>query len=293
MALKLITAEERLQEHQNKDTIVIFGVAGIGKTSLIRTLPPHKKPLVLDMEAGLKSVQDCDFTSISVRTWIELAEIGCLIAGPDLTAPALGLMSEEHCAAVLKNYNGAIDLSPFRTLFMDSITEMSRMCAAWAKTQPDAWVIKDGQATPNNFGYFGLISREMIRFLKHMQRAPGLDVIFVGILEKVTDDFGRTIFQPQLEGAKTARELPGIVNQVIYYDFFDFDQTGTPTHAPSTGAHRAMVCKSPNPFGFQAKDRSGLLDMMEPPDLGKLFQKLNPARTQPNVVTLPQPATGT
>ena len=44
---------------------------------------------------------------------------------------------------------------------------------------------------------------------------PGRTVIFVGILEKVIDDMNRAIWQPQMEGGKAARELPGIVDQVM------------------------------------------------------------------------------
>ena len=43
-------------------------------------------------------------------------------------------------------------------------------------------------------------------------------MIFVGILERVTDDFGRVTWQPQMEGGKAARELPGIVDQVITHE---------------------------------------------------------------------------
>ena len=38
---------------------------------------------------------------------------------------------------------------------------------------------------------------------------------------------------------------------------------------------RRFVCRSGNPFGLPAKDRSGRLDMTEPPDLGALLTKIN------------------
>jgi hypothetical protein len=37
---------------------------------------------------------------------------------------------------------------------------------------------------------------------------------------------------------------------------------------------RAFVCTEPNPWRLPAKDRSGRLDQVEPPDLGKLLNKL-------------------
>jgi hypothetical protein len=37
---------------------------------------------------------------------------------------------------------------------------------------------------------------------------------------------------------------------------------------------RAFVCSNPNFWNYPAKDRSGRLEPIEPPDLGKLLAKL-------------------
>ena len=57
MALRIITADERLAEANLKTTAVILGPSGVGKTTLLKTLP-DATTLCLDLEAGLKSVQD-------------------------------------------------------------------------------------------------------------------------------------------------------------------------------------------------------------------------------------------
>ena len=46
-------------------------------------------------------------------------------------------------------------------------------------------------------------------------------------------------------------------------------------------AERRLVCKAGNPYGLPAKDRSGRLDMTEPPDLGRLLAKINTAVAAP------------
>ena len=46
-------------------------------------------------------------------------------------------------------------------------------------------------------------------------------------------------------------------------------------HDPERGEHRRLVCRAGNPFGLPAKDRSGRLDVTEPPDLGALLSKIN------------------
>ena len=71
---------------------------------------------------------------------------------------------------------------------------------AWAKTRPEAFSEKTGK--PDTRGAYGLLAREVIGLLKHLQHAPGKTVIFVGILERVTDEFNRVTWQPQMEGGK-------------------------------------------------------------------------------------------
>ena len=56
---------------------------------------------------------------------------------------------------------------------------------------------------------------------------PGKTVIFVGVLEKVTDDLNATTWQPQMEGSKAGRELPGLVDQVISMHLFSRDADGS------------------------------------------------------------------
>jgi hypothetical protein len=102
----------------------------------------------------------------------------------------------------------------------------------------------------------------------HLQQARAVNVVFLGVLETVTDDYNRTEHRLQLEGARTSRELPAVVDQVITYTWVDFgDGAGAAT--------RAFVCTSPNPWQFPAKDRSGRLDQIEQPDLVKLLAKLS------------------
>ena len=48
-------------------------------------------------------------------------------------------------------------------------------------------------------------------------------MIFVGVLEKVTDEFNVVSWQPQMEGSKAGRELPSIVDQLISLHMFSRD----------------------------------------------------------------------
>jgi hypothetical protein len=81
-----------------------------------------------------------------------------------------------------------------------------------------------------------------------------------------------------MEGAKTGRELPGIVDEIIIMNFVDLGDGEPPL--------RSFICTSPNPWNFPAKDRSGRLDQIEEPHLGKLIAKLTDRGGQRKAFTI-------
>jgi hypothetical protein len=114
----------------------------------------------------------------------------------------------------------------------------------------------------------------VIHALKHLQHAAGKTVIYVGVLEKHVDDFGTISWRPQMEGSRAARELPGIVDEVISMHLFARDTAGGFV-LDEKASERRLVCRAGNPYGLPAKDRSGRLEVTEPPDLGALLAKIN------------------
>ena len=272
MSLRIITADQRLAEANGKTTIALFGPSGVGKTSQLRTLPAEET-LCIDLEAGLKSVQGWPGDSISIRTFADAVDIACLIGGIDPAAPAEGFFSEAHHHYLSETYPDlAARIAGKRIVFVDSITDLTRQAMAWALAGLGYTYLLSGKADTR--GAFGLLAREVIALLKHLQHAPGKTVIFVGILERVTDEFNREHWQPQMEGGKAGRELPGIVDQVVSMSLFEPDGDGW-RHEPVKGQVRRLVCRAGNPFGLPAKDRSGRLDVTEPADLGALLAKIN------------------
>lgn len=114
-------------------------------------------------------------------------------------------------------------------------------------------------------GAYGLHGREMIAWLTHLQHTRGKNVWFVGILDEKLDDFNRKVFVPQIDGSKTGLELPGIVDQVI---------TMAEIKGEDGQLQRGFVCQTLNPWGYPAKDRSGRLELLEVPHLGRLMDKI-------------------
>lgn len=273
MPLRIVTADDRLSAAANKTTMVIVGESGAGKTTLAKALP-EAETLFLDLEAGMKSIQDWRGDSIPIRCFEDMIVIASLIGGPNPAAPPAAFFSNEHYAHYAAQHPELVALLARKSIiFVDSITDLTRQAMVWAKKQPEAFSEKTGK--PDTRGAYGLLGREVIGLLKHLQHAPGKTVILVGILERHTDEFGRVTWQPQMEGGKAGRELPGIVDQVVTLALFARDAEGALVFDPQRGTERRLVCTAGNRFGLPAKDRSGRLDETEPPDLRALLQKIN------------------
>ncbi|MFA9231838.1 MAG: ATP-binding protein [Microgenomates group bacterium] len=256
---------------------VILGPSGIGKTTLLKTLDA-KTTLFFDLEAGDLAVEGWPGDTIRPRTWEDCRTLAALIAGANPALRPDQPYSQAHYNHV--NAGGLAEgFEKYESIFIDSITVAGRLCFQWAQGQPEAMSEKTGK--PDTRGAYGLHGREMLSWLSQLQQARTRSVVFVGILEQKTDDYGRSSWVPQIEGSKVGRELPGIVDQVITYQELQTDDGVK---------FRGLVCTSPNSWGYPAKDRSGRLDQIEEPHLGKLLAKIK-AGQRKDVLTTELPAT--
>jgi hypothetical protein len=229
--LKIITADERLSQDKGVKALIV-GPAGVGKTSLLRTLNPETT-LFVDLEAGDLAVQDVQVDSLRPRTWDECRDIAAYLGGPNPALPPTAAYSQAHYDSVCEQMGEPGGLDKYETIFVDSITVAGRLCFKWCEQQPES-VTDRGKKDVR--GTYGLMGREMINWLTHLQHTRGKNVIFVGILEKQVDEFNATHWELQIEGSKTGKELPGIVDQIATMNFIDFGD-GNPV--------RALVCNQP------------------------------------------------
>lgn len=281
--IKIIKADDRLKAVP-KINIALFGPAGVGKTTQARTLDP-KSTLFVDLEAGTLAIQDWAGDVIDVRAvaqeynkypW-EIARALALYIGGHDPSDVNGPYSKPVFEAVSQAF-ASIDLNKYETVFIDSLTVASRECFKWSQVQPEAMSEKTGK--PDTRGAYGLLGREMIRWLTHLQHSPK-SIIVSGILDMEVDDLKRVSWVPQVEGSKTGRELPGIFDQVITLQNFKTDDGQL---------YRAFCCQQQNAWGYPAKDRSGRLELLEAPDLGALIKKIRSGKRVDTSVVTTMPA---
>ena len=272
MGLKIITADERLAAANVKTTMAVFGPSGSGKTSLLKTLPPEET-LCIDLEAGMKSVQDWRGDSIPVRTFKDALDVACLVGGIDPAADDKSLFCADHYQHVAETYPDLVRLiASKRIVFVDSITDLTRQAMAWAKTPARGDLRKDRKARhPRRLrparardDRAAQAPAARARQDRDLRRHPGKGHRRVQSRHLAAADGRR-------QGrARTARHRRrGDHAQPVHADGDSL------RHDPERGQVRRLVCQSGNPFGLPAKDRSGRLDVTEPPDLGALLRKIN------------------
>jgi hypothetical protein len=259
MQLRIIGADERLREPRGV-TILFLGETGVGKTSQVRTLPPERTVLI-ECECGDLSIRDFPVPMIRPMDWSDARDLACRIGGPNKSFPPTACYSPTHFEAV----GGRLEnLDQYQNIVVDSLTAILRLSFRHAEQQPEAYSERTGRKDLR--GAYGLHAREAILWLNQLQSARTKNVIFIGILERVVDELRHVEWQLQAEGSKTSREIPAIVDQIVTYQFLDFGDGQPPI--------RGFVCRNPNQWGYPAKDRSGRLETIEEPDLGKLLRKL-------------------
>ena len=260
MTLPILSADQRLAEPRGIKGC-IFGKSGIGKTSLLWTLP-QEKTLFVDLEAGDLAVEGWRGHTLRPQTWSDCRDTAVFIGGPNPALRDDQSYSQKHFDGVCERFGNPDSLNRYDTVFIDSITVAARLCFQWCKS--DDQFFNEKTKKTDTRGAYGLHGQEMIAWLTHLQHTRNKNIWFVGILDKKTDDFQRPFYHPQIEGNKTGLELPGIVDQVITM------AEGIQEDKP----YRMFVCQTLNPYGYPAKDRSGRLECVEEPHLGRLMNKI-------------------
>lgn len=156
--------------------VLVYGEAGAGKTTLIKTLP---KPLILSAEAGLLSLRKENLPFIEIHTVEELRD----------AAKWLEMSAEAK---------------QFESVALDSISEIAEVVLANEKA-----LNKDGRAA------YGNMNDIMAKVIRSFRDLPNRHVYFSAKMEKAQDETGTMLFAPSMPGKTLAQGLPFYFDEVF------------------------------------------------------------------------------
>lgn len=173
MAIKLKSTGDL---SRNGVKMLVYGQAGAGKTTLIKTLP---NPIVLSAEGGLLSLQDANLPYIEVSSMDDLKEAYTWAAN-----------SKEAAA--------------FASVALDSISEVAEVVLNFELKKN-----KDGRAA---YGEMNTLMQELIRAFRDL---PGKHVYMSAKLEKSADEMGRILYNPGMPGKSLTQGLPYFFDEMM------------------------------------------------------------------------------
>lgn len=156
--------------------VLVYGQAGAGKTSLIKTLPD---PIILSAEGGLLSILDADLPYIEISDLDTLREAYAWLTGSD-------------------------EAKAYQSVALDSISEIAEVVLNAEK-----------KATKDPRQAYGAMQEQMSDIIRAFRDLPGKHVYFSAKLEKTQDELGRVLYSPSMPGNKTGQALPYFFDEVL------------------------------------------------------------------------------
>lgn len=181
------------------------------------------------------------------------AEPGTLTLRPFPAMAGIRITKAIEIKETLDFLQGSAEAKRFKNVYFDSVTEVAETVLANAKG-----LSADGRKA------YGMLVDDMIPYIKGFRDLEGMNVIFTAKQDSVQDEVSKiTAYGPSMPGKQLSRELPYLFDEVLRLGIGQTQEGAT---------YRFLQCKAD--LQHEAKDRSGALDNVEPPDLGLLFQKI-------------------
>lgn len=221
--MKITTTDKVARDSGVK--ILVYGRAGMGKTTLCGTAP---RPIIISAESGLMPLRGKSIPVIEVK---EIKDVW----------------------DAFKWCSSHPDARHIDTICIDSLSEIAEVVLANEKKKS-----KDPRQA-----YGGLID-EMINLTKAFRDLPGKHVVVTAKEEELLHPASGVVrMAPKMPGKTVGPELPYLFDEVFYAS----------TGKDAQGQTYHYLRTRPD-FQVDAKDRSGVLNEIEFPDLASIISRI-------------------
>ena len=173
-------------ESLNRMTALVIGKAGIGKTSLLRTIPEGEKVCVLSAESGLLCVRD-----LVLSGKVEGFEISNF---------------EELKQALSFFQSGRGD--EYQWIFIDSLTEIAARCVESVK---EKYI-----NSKDTFKMWGEYNDMLTKIIKDFRDLTSHSVVFTCLPSIEKDEENRRYIGPSMSGSQLKERLTSYFDEVFY-----------------------------------------------------------------------------
>lgn len=156
--------------------LLVYGQAGAGKTSLIKTLP---NPVVLSAEGGLLSIAGSNIPYIEIKSVQDVGEAYIWL-------------------------QQSAEAKSFESVAIDSISEIAEVVLSVERK-----LTKDPRQA------YGEMQNKIAQIIRDFRDLFGRHVYMSAKMEKVQDEMGRILYGPSMPGNKTAQALPYFFDEVL------------------------------------------------------------------------------
>lgn len=240
MAVTWSTTSKEAVAHGAK--VLTYAGAGTGKTSLCATAP---KPVIISAEAGL--------LSLNRRNLERMFGVNNPTVTYDI--PVMQVTNIDQLTEAYMFFLRDPNARYFQTICVDSLTEVAEVVLSNAKR-----TVKDPRQA------YGELIEKVTWLVKAFRDLPGWHVYMSAKMESMDTGAGVMKFGPAMPGSKLGQQLPYLFDEVFRLAIVQ-DQQGNKYRAVQTSED----------LQYTAKDRSGVLDALERPDLTFIFNKLTGA----------------
>lgn len=220
--------------------MLAYGGAGAGKTVLCATLP---KPVIISAEAGLLSLQR--------KNLERMYGVGNPHVCYDIPVAPVTTLAQLY---EVYNWLVAQGRQHFLSVAVDSISEIAEVILANLKLT---------KSDPRQA--YGEVIEQVLKFARAVRDLPGMNVYISAKMEYAKDEgTGSMKYLPMLPGKQLGQQLPYFFDEVFYL--------GVTPKNPQGQSWRYLQTQPDH--NYIAKDRSGVLDEMEQPDLTNIINKI-------------------